>query len=838
MQAHVIGEKVRVNGKRGVITKLDANGKIWIKYVDPIDVETYGNGDILVKNSIQLVKNDIFISPAKSTWIRPERREFVEWIKKIFAVESKKRNSNMMELFKQQKFAREYLQLESPYRGLLLYYGLGSGKTCAAVAVCENLKEDKPIVVILPASLKPNFVENGLKKCGSLVYKKDPLTIAKYYKFISLNSRNALKSLMELGNLDNCVIVVDEAHNLISKIISGFKGISKQGKGIYDLLMNAKNCKIVFLSGIPLINSIFEVGVICNILKGYIELHVFDIMKISGIPDKNTNLAQLKTNLSELKFMEYLEIGRESGVIELTISPRSYDKDFDECIQMIIKAAKSANVDIQYKLLNRLPTFPETEEEFDSYFIKDKNTENESLVNKSMLSRRMLGTVSYYKNEDDKDYPELRKTEIISVPMSNYQYSIYEIARNKERALERQSAKKKKQKSANEDLGKSYFRLLSRMVGNYAFPKKYARYDFITFEDEEKESSEKKEDKKEKEARILRSMKTHSNEYFTLDALTENSPKMKIIMEMILNIEGLVLLYTTFVSIEGIKLFSYILEQNGFSKYSKGTKAGQHYALFTGKEKDKEKEEAITTFNLPENKNGELIKVLLISSSGAEGLDLKNVRNVFIMEPHWNEARINQVIGRARRKKSHMDLPPNKRYVNVYRFHMTFTNEQKEDSPEPLTSDEYIYMIAQKKERITRETLDIMKFVAVDCEMNKVENNMKECFTFGKGATGLSYLPKIKDDELYGEMIQTKKQIKKLVKGGITADNHVIIIDSAKKKIYMATNSDMLAPITNVKSIVRKIYVDPVGREVYERVKGRDPVMIGTINELSQFVQN
>ena len=51
------------------------------------------------------------------------------------------------------------------------------------------------------------------------------------------------------------------------------------------------------------------------------------------------------------------------------------------------------------------------------------------------------------------------------------------------------------------------------------------------------------------------------------------------------------------------------------------------------------------------------IKVIMITKAGAEGLDLKNVRNVHIMEPYWYETRIQQVIGRAARYNSHIDLP-------------------------------------------------------------------------------------------------------------------------------------------------------------------------------------
>jgi hypothetical protein len=59
----------------------------------------------------------------------------------------------------------------------------------------------------------------------------------------------------------------------------------------------------------------------------------------------------------------------------------------------------------------------------------------------------------------------------------------------------------------------------------------------------------------------------------------------------------------------------------------------------------------------PNNNSGEIIKIFMITSSGAEGISLKNVRYVHITEPYWHPVRTAQVIGRAIRICSHEDLP-------------------------------------------------------------------------------------------------------------------------------------------------------------------------------------
>jgi len=79
---------------------------------------------------------------------------------------------------------------------------------------------------------------------------------------------------------------------------------------------------------------------------------------------------------------------------------------------------------------------------------------------------------------------------------------------------------------------------------------------------------------------------------------------------------------------------------------------------------------------IPKNQRGELVKAynegripnLLVSSSGTEGLDLKGTRSIQLTEPHWNDPKLDQVIGRGIRYRSHSHLPENERNVRVMRY--------------------------------------------------------------------------------------------------------------------------------------------------------------------------
>ena len=71
------------------------------------------------------------------------------------------------EKYPYQKFIREYIRQASPYRGILVYHGLGSGKTCSAIAASEALfaTAHKKIIVMTPFSLRKNFLKE-ITFCG------------------------------------------------------------------------------------------------------------------------------------------------------------------------------------------------------------------------------------------------------------------------------------------------------------------------------------------------------------------------------------------------------------------------------------------------------------------------------------------------------------------------------------------------------------------------------------------------------------------------------------------------------------------------------------------------
>jgi hypothetical protein len=138
------------------------------------------------------------------------------------------------------------------------------------------------------------------------------------------------------------------------------------------------------------------------------------------------------------------------------------------------------------------------------------------------------------------------------------------------------------------------------------------------------------------------------------------------------------------------------------------------YSIISGdkrlspKNSNNEEIEALTNNNL----NGERIKVVLISQAGTEGIDLKNLRQVHILEPWYNLNRIEQIIGRARRNCSHSQLDLKDRNFQLF-MHVS---KLKNNNIEPL--DLFLYRNAEKKSIKIGKVTRILKTVSVDCLLN------------------------------------------------------------------------------------------------------------------------
>ena len=150
--------------------------------------------------------------------------------------------------------------------------------------------------------------------------------------------------------------------------------------------------------------------------------------------------------------------------------------------------------------------------------------------------------------------------------------------------------------------------------------------------------------------------------------------------------------------------------------------------------------EAKRTFNSFKNKDGSLLKVILGTRSIMEGVSFKNVKQVHITEPWWNEARIEQILARAVRFCSHSQLPFEEQYTDVYKhysilpdipnieiqeFLMGKFNNQNYKEFDTLSIEEKMNKTSLKKLQINLQFENVLKESAYDCQLNKYGNILR-----------------------------------------------------------------------------------------------------------------
>jgi Helicase conserved C-terminal domain len=358
--------------------------------------------------------------------------------------------------------------------------------------------------------------------------------------------------------------------------------------------------------------------------------------------------------------------------------------------------------------------------------------------------------------------------------------------------------------------------------------------------------------------------KKNQDTIFSEDGLKMYSPKFLSILKNIRSEanEGLHLIYSQFRSLEGIGILKLVLEANGHAEFKIQKTVGggweiidfdknrgkPKFMLYTGTESVEEKEILRNIYNSSWNdvpasiisqikehghKNnhlGDVIKIIMITASGAEGINLKNTRFVHIVEPYWHMVRIQQVIGRARRICSHQDLPDELRTVKVFMYLAVLTDAQSkkegdlklrdvsklykksgeapssktlfdryiqtlDKNPAVVSTDQMLFENALTKDRINSQILDSVKETAMDCTLynktNKEENLV--CYRFdGAVSNAFASYPTLEKDVAEKDVVDVKEAEVKLSK--IKVGETEYAFNKANKKVYnYAEYEDALA---------------------------------------------
>jgi len=167
------------------------------------------------------------------------------------------------------------------------------------------------------------------------------------------------------------------------------------------------------------------------------------------------------------------------------------------------------------------------------------------------------------------------------------------------------------------------------------------------------------------------------------------------------------------------------------------------YGIFSGKLKKDARQNLVDQFN-----NNE-IDAMVITSAGSEGLDLKGTKNVIILDPVWNPAGVNQIIGRAIRFKSHEHLPKYQRKVHIYKMIMV-TRANVPWNRDTFSGDAILYQIIEGKMALTKEINNLFE------KINKSKTTYNGKFSFDSSEVDMLN-EAIENEQVLDEDTQSKQ---------------------------------------------------------------------------------
>jgi SNF2 family DNA or RNA helicase len=666
---------------------------------------------------------------------------------------NKKSSGDVHELRQYQAFIGSILDYRSIYHDALVYHGLGAGKTVAAINVYNILYNYNPawnVFILIKASLKDDPWLKDLKEWLPKDNYEERMSNIKFVHYDSPTAdKSFLNAIKEADSTKKNIYIFDEAHNFIKNVYNNI--ITKTGKRaltIYDYIIQDKkendSTRVVLLSGTPAVNTPYELALIFNLLR-------------PGI-------------------------------------------------------------------------FPSTETKFnETYIVRTDNKLSLNPTSKNMFQRRILGLVSYYIGSDPNLFAS-KEIKIKNIPMDPYQLQVYENFEYIEEQLERARAQKKSgatvyrsytRQSSNfvfPVMGGNFsgesrprpskFKLsekeaeeiitgrLEKITDNSAkkdfdidaVRKNASMYlqavdsyikTFIKFLDNLVEEDKNTGNTLEKDIEIFKSKykfkfaefwTNHQTKSKLLKTLYSCSCKMTAMIFYMMRSKGPILGFSNFVKMEGLEVLKIYLSYFGYSNLSKGGGTDYfRYTEFHGEIDRLVRKSNLIAFNSKENIDGKNVRLILISPAGSEGINLRNVRQVHVMEPYWNEVRIQQLIGRALRMCSHGDLPMEERKVDIFRYHAVRPEGAKMSYKE--STDQEIYSLAMRKEILIDSFLQTIREAAIDCELFKNHNMLNgeyTCFKFNEKSYFDKFAgPAYKDDIYYDKKI----------------DNGLNSVNSIKKKI-------------------------------------------------------
>jgi len=633
-------------------------------------------------------------------------------------------NPQIFKLNNNQELLKNFISSSTPYNGLLVFHGVGVGKTCTSISLAEQfrksiIKNDKRIIILANGLIQNNFrkeilnitrIKKAFEKkmdiipqCTGNIYKEQLGDIKKYddkklakvidkiidknYSIMGYrafanevsrlenkaiknkpaNTHEYYKRKIINENYSNTVLILDEAHNIRT---GGDSKTSKLAPPIIEKVIEfSKNLKLILLSATPMYNGASEIIFLLNLL---LLNDNRPIIEETTVFDSSGNIKKSGIDILKKKSTGYVSYMRGENPINFPI--RLYP---------------SNNILTKKYRLNDKGEDIEIEENFDKL-----------MLYKNVLSNSQLVAYQYNlqknSNSEDLSVGGMRELQICNITYPFHNSNNNEINTNDN---------------------------INDIVNSLDIDDKllYGRSGFErVFSVVKKTENSISYTYKNKKDNLL-------NNFLSLDRLNEYSPKFASIINQIENTEGVIFIYSQYLYGGTIPL-ALALEQNGIMRYGGESKQlltnvvktkglSGKYIILTGDKLISDTSENILKLITEKdyNKDAKDIRVIIGTSVAGEGLDFKRVRQVHILEPWYNISKLEQVIGRGIRNCSHIDLPIRKRNVTLF-LHTAINPPGIYENNE--TKDIMIYRKALIKAKQIGNITRILKENAIDCGTN------------------------------------------------------------------------------------------------------------------------
>lgn len=627
----------------------------------------------------------------------------------------------------QQALLPNFLSPDTPYKGVLLVHGVGSGKTATAIQVAEQFKDQAKkyntkiyILTFGPAS-KETWKSDLLFATRDTYLKDQDLmyqlpknekerqrrvavnmalqnyTILSYMTFYKkvLGEKITDKKIVgddnikstyrrneegeierelvvdRITDMDNSLIIVDEAHNLTG---------NEYGLALKKIIEKSKNLRVILLSATPMKNLADDIIELINFLR-----------------PKNDPILREKVFTSEKNYLMGFKPGGEDYLQKMAngyISyyrgkiPYTFAKQVDK--GEVIDGLLFTHVVQCFMEPFQLKTYQKTVEEFDDAL--DRKSSSAANFVYPGLDKNKKDIIGYYSNNGI--------TKVLN-----------QLEDNKSNLIKQINLQLFKNKISKDELNNFLSEGENRDIIGTIYKLEYLKNFSIKF---------------------YKCIKR-------LNRLVEGDKG-----------NGIGFIYSNLTKAGGIEVFAECLRQNGYLEYqenpneyqiqenTKDAITGLTFNEFNKKFKNKrqfkpatfllvtgssdelgnddsqeEKQRIIReVYNNSNNIDGSNLKFVLGSKVMNEGITLENVKEIHILDVHYNLGKVEQVIGRGIRMCKHINsITETNKYpqVNVYRYVVSLKNG--------MSTDEILYQKGEKKYLLVKRVERLLKEVAIDCPL-------------------------------------------------------------------------------------------------------------------------